>query len=125
MGFSPRVLPSIETFVAEFGIRPVPAEDGSYSFAFERTGMLSLVASEDGERVLMSLGWSPAYTEARQERRLLEAAGYDAVNQAMLHAGKSGDGMLLLTYDFTEDQVSPQVLDSTFRRLIELREGLR
>lgn len=121
MAFSSRTLPVVEAFVRSLDLPLKLAQDGSCSLAFARQGTLSLVPSERGDRILVSLAFTSRLTEAVADRRLLDLAGLDARNNVLIHAGKAEDGSHVLTVALPEDGFDLPLLDATVRRLQDLR----
>ena len=90
----------------------------------ERSGTLSLVASEDGRRVIVSLARVPFRSNVVTERRFLDLAGLDATTGMLIHAGMAPDGSLVLAMDIDDDKIDLQSIDRSLRRLLELHASL-
>lgn len=87
---------AIAAYAQSMGIAPHTAPDGAQSFAFERAGRLSFVASEEGD-VLMSLT-RPVIVEGAANLARLAALGRILPQDDMpLHAGltKAGQPVLI------------------------------
>lgn len=122
--FSPKSVQAIDDFVENLRMDHVaPSEDGSYSFAFERAGLLSFAPSADGKRAIMSL-------RARTSDRLtaddltlfLRVAQRDPVTQTPITAGMvSGD--FVLAANIPDDRFDLQQIELCLDRLIALHPG--
>ncbi len=117
-GFSSRASGVIGDFAASLGLAlSQPARDGSYSFAFQQSGLLTFTPSTDGRRVLMSLARRPTRMDEAMEQRAVAAAGYDATAGRMLHTGLAPDGSLLAILDLDDQELDLPTIESAFRTL--------
>jgi hypothetical protein len=123
-GFSSTAERVVEDFAAGLGLPAIRAPDGTYGFIFERSGTLSLVASEDGRRVIVSVARVPFWSNVVTERCFLDVAGLDATTGALVHAGMAPDGSLVLAMDIDDDKFDLQSIDRSLRRLFELHDSL-
>jgi type III secretion system chaperone SycN len=110
----------IESFAANMGVTARAAADHSYGFEFARSGRLSIVPSEDGERVIVCLARVPHRADTSMQRRLLNLAGFDSAGNAMVHAGMAPDGTFVLALSLEEERFDMQLLDEAFSKLSEL-----
>jgi type III secretion system chaperone SycN len=110
----------IESFAANMGVTAQAAADHSYGFEFARSGRLSIVPSEDGERVIVCLARVPHRADTSMQRRLLNLAGFDSAGSAMVHAGMALDGTFVLALSLEEERFDMQLLDEAFSKLSEL-----
>lgn len=80
----------VTAFASRFGLPAVAAEDGSVSFAFERSGRLTVQEAQTGE-VLVSLTRPILLEGLRNIAPLLGSAGFDPLGPA-IHAGLTRAG---------------------------------
>ena len=125
VGFSNATLQVIQRFAREIGIDAVPAADGSFSFEFSHSGLLSLNSSEDGRRVIVSLARQPYMPEAALEMRFFQQAGFDPSVNRFKHAGLAEDGTLVGAISVDEHDLSISTLDESFQQLINMHDGVR
>ncbi|GMO22170.1 MULTISPECIES: hypothetical protein [Bradyrhizobium] len=114
----------IETFAGNAGIVARPAPDFSYGFEFAERGTLSILAAEDGLRIIVCLSRLPRRTGSSVLKDLLVVAGYDPFSGAMVHAGLAVDGALALAIDMDEPRFDLQSLDEALSRLDELHRSI-
>ena len=114
----------IELFAANMGVTAQAAADHSYGFEFARSGRLSIVPSEDGQRVIVCLARVPHRADTSMQRRLFNLAGFDAVSNAMVHAGMAPDGTFVLALDLEEERFDMQLLDEALSMLSELHHSI-
>jgi hypothetical protein len=124
MAFSSQALQAIHGFAANLGLPAQPALDGSYSFVFERSGMLTLTSSTDGERVLLSLFMQPSRLDEDVERRLLDLAGPDITTNRFLSVGLTRDGGALFAVGIDDAEMGLPVLDTCLQQLMAARSAV-
>ena len=107
----------IEAFAASLGLPSKPARDGSYSFAFRQSGVLTLTPGSDG-RALISLARKPARPDRAAELKALAAARRDPTTNRFLHAGLATDGSLVFTIGLEAGAFDVPTLDSCFHQLV-------
>jgi len=99
---------TIAAFAGQLGL-PLPASpDGSYSFAFQQSGLVTFTAADGSDRVVMSLA-RPIGTSEASEERLLQLAGPDRTTGRFLHAGLARDGSALLAVSLDRNFGLPAV----------------
>ena len=107
---TPAARDTIGRFAAAMDLAPAMAEDGSFSFAFERSGVLTFTGLPIDDRVAISLARPSQGHASARRAAFLALAGHDAAAGRCLHAGLTLDGdlvasMVLDAGDFTLDQV--------------------
>lgn len=125
MSFSRLSQPALEAFAAHLGLPLRPAADGSVSFAFARSGTLSLTPSRDGGRILMSLARDGLHLDEARERRLLGLSGFDAAFDRAVHVGITRGGSVVFALALDDEEVSLPVLDACLRHLMDLHGTAR
>lgn len=123
--FSPRATQAIRDFVANLRMEDVsPAPDGSYSFAFERAGLLCFSPSADGRRAIMSLkSHSNDPATADRMRQFLSLAQHDPMTQMPITAGMVG-GAFVLAANIPDRDFDLQKIELCLDRLIALQGGI-
>jgi type III secretion system chaperone SycN len=114
----------IEQFAANMGVTAQAAADHSYGFEFARSGRLSIVPSEDGERVIVCLARVPHRVDTSMQRRLLDLAGFDPMSGAMVHAGMAPDGTFVFALNLEEERFDMQLLDEALSTLGERHDSI-
>jgi type III secretion system chaperone SycN len=114
----------IESFAANMGVAAQPAADHSYGFQFARSGRLSIVPSEDGERIIVCLARVPHRADTSTQRRLFGLAGFDPASGAMVHAGMTPDGTFVFALNVEEGRFDMQLLDEAFSTLNERHDSI-
>jgi hypothetical protein len=122
--FSPQIRQIIEAFAAsmEFSSMPAPAADGSYGFAFEQSGMLSLLPASDGQEVVMALCRKPISDDEAAMRRFFLQASLESGTSGPLHAGISADNLFCYATRIPVDEFDLPTLESNLRVLMEAHE---
>jgi hypothetical protein len=110
----------IESFAANIGLQANAAPDHSYGFEFARSGKLSIMPSEDGKRIIISLARAPVRPDISMQMRLLTFAGLDSASGAMIHAGIALNGMFVLAIDIEEERFDSQTLNDCLLKLMKL-----
>ena len=113
----PGPVSAVESFAASIGIPAAPDGDGCYSFDFEESGRLSVLASHDGEHVLVSLSRPILLGDLIGTGAALAAGGYDAASGMFLHAGLTRDGRPVLALDAPARGFDFPMLDGAFGTL--------
>lgn len=124
MPFSPQALQTIEGFAASLGLPATPSADGSYSFAFENSGTLTLTSAEDGERTLLSLFVRPHRLDTTVEQRIMSLAGPDITTNRFLSAGLTGDDGVIFAVDIDDAEMSLPTLETCMQQLLKARAGI-
>lgn len=122
VSFSNASLHAIETFAARTGVAAVAAQDGSYSFAFERSGILSFIPSEDGRRLILCMIRKPPYPDPARELRALALAGDDRQTGLTLLAGATAEGALALSFVLHDDEIDVPTVLACIDRLIDAQD---
>jgi hypothetical protein len=118
---SMRARQAIESFAAKMGVTARVAADHSYGFEFSRLGTLSILQSEDDDRVIVSLARVSNRVDALMQRHLLNLAGYESRSNTTLHAGIASGKTCVLALAFDDVNFSEQSLDEALFRLNELQ----
>ena len=113
------VLETVQLFAESMDIEAIPANDGSFTFLFERSGALTLTNSLEGDRIHVSLMRQPFRSDTSAEHRLLDQAGFDHLTNTFLHVGLTSDGSFVCATDIEVHQFDLPLLDQAFRRLTE------
>lgn len=113
----------IEAFAASLGLPATPARDGSYSFIFANSGVMSLTPAPDG-RTLVSLAQQPARPGRETEARVLAAARRDPATNHFLHTALAADGSLVFAFALEPAEFDLQSLDACLQQLIAVQEAL-
>jgi hypothetical protein len=121
--FSPQALTTVEGFCESLELPAFPARDGSYSFVFQRSGMLTITPARDG-RAIVSLARRPERADGPMLKRFFLAAGIDPTTNLALHAGLSKDGSLIYSVDFAVDDFTVPALHACLRNLIAAHDAL-
>lgn len=119
--FAPGPRLVVEAFAGSLGLPAVPARDGSYSFAFARSGLLTLTAAPDG-RTLVSLARQPARPGRDTEARALAAARPDPTTGRFLHAGLAADGSLVFVLALEPAEFDLPALDACLQQLVAVQD---
>jgi hypothetical protein len=122
--FSTMATRVIESFAAGMGIMPLEAEDHSYGFEFEKRGKLSIVPSEDNDRVIVCLARQPRRSYDSTRRLLLDLAGFNSSGNEAIHAGIAPDGSFVLAIDLDVARFDLQLLDQTLSELDALHDSI-
>lgn len=122
--FSPRATQAIHDFVTNLRMEDVtPFSDGSYSFSFERAGVLSFSPSADGKRAIMLLRSHDQNTKtANDMRQFLSLAQNDPVTQTPITAGMVG-GAFVLAANLPDSDFDLQKIELCLDRLIALHDS--
>lgn len=113
---------TIAAFAAQLGL-PLPVSpDGSYSFAFRQSGLVTFTAAEGSERVVMSLARRVQLGDAGEER-LLQLAGPDPATGQLLHTGVTRDGSAVFAVSLDEGFDLPAV-EAGLQRLLTAGRAL-
>ena len=121
-GFSHRAIGVIDSFVANLQLpQSEAAVDGSYSFAIDNVGFLSLTPSEDGERIIISLKRLADRQPSTDELLgFLKRAQFDPVIRRPVTAGMASDGGLVLAASFDDGTLDLPTIEGCIDRLGEL-----
>lgn len=115
--FAPGPRLVVEAFAAGLGLPANAARDGSYSFAFAQSGVLTLTAAADG-RTYISLARQPARPGRETEGRVLAAARRDPTTNRFLHAALAPDGSVVFAVALEPTEFDLPALDSCLQQLI-------
>lgn len=77
---------TVRQFAGQMDIDAYEAPDGAYSFDFERSGRLSILASDEG-MVIVSLTARLILGDIRGYARLAKLGGYDRDRDQVVHSG--------------------------------------
>lgn len=93
-------LSTVKQFAGQMDVDAYEAPDGAYSFDFEQSGRLSILASDEGQ-VIVSLTGRIVLGDLRGFARLASLGGYDIERDEMVHSGlnRSGQPVLALRAD--------------------------
>ena len=122
--FSQKTLNTISAFTNSMGLPTVPGPDGSFSFLFERSGNLTLTSSQDGDRIVVSLGRAPVAPDAAAQLQFLSKAGRDKTRNRFLNAGVAPDGSFVFVISIEEDDFTLQELEQVLDDLISAHDSL-
>ena len=86
----------IAEFAADMGLGEIVNVGGAFSFDFERTGRLSILADDTGSRILVSLTRGVMLTDLVGYGRLLGCAGYHPTHEVLIRAGVTPSGQPVL-----------------------------
>lgn len=123
MAFSPQALQTIEGFAANLGLPAMPSADGSYSFAFENSGTLTLTSAQDGERTLLSLFMRPHRLDWTVEQKIMSLAGPDITTNRFLSAGLLSDGVMFAV-SVDDAEMSLPTLETCMQQLLKARANI-
>lgn len=107
---------TLATFAASLGIEPVAAADGAVSFSFEKSGRLSVVATQIGD-VVISLTRPVIVEGAANLARVAALAEVGATDGQNFHAGLSGAGQPVLMTRVIVRELDPSRLEQIFDAL--------
>ncbi|MEM8597755.1 MAG: hypothetical protein AAGF76_14960, partial [Pseudomonadota bacterium] len=120
--FDDRSRQTVFDFAGSMGVMARENQDGSFTFTFEKTGDLSLLASGD-ERVgnegpiVMSLSREQARDNPALMLELTRLSGFEPSTNFSLHAGRARDGSIVLSMAIPRDQFDLSALENGFDRL--------
>ena len=86
---------TVQQFAGQMDIDAYEAPDGAYSFDFEHSGRLSILANEEGQ-VIISLTGRIILGDLRGFARLAGLGGYDAGRDHLVHCGLNRAGQPVL-----------------------------
>jgi hypothetical protein len=112
---------AIDSFAAKIGVTARAAADHSYGFEFFSLGTMSILQSEDDDRVIVSLARVSNRNDALMQKRLLNLAGFDSQSGITVHAGIAPDGTYVLALALDEKDFDEQSLNEALFRLDELQ----
>jgi hypothetical protein len=123
MAFPERARLAIESFAGNVGLVAVPATDGSYSFAFERSGVLTFTPASDGERTLLSL-FAPDHRPGPQaDATLIGLAGPEISTGRFLSVGLSRDGGIVLAVSLDNADIDLPAIEECLQQLLAARQA--
>ena len=121
MEFSQRFAEVINAFAHQLQLPGAqPSKDGSVSFEFERAGTMTLAASANGKRVILSLTAEVTLQTVDDLRVHLERARFDDVTRLPISAGLTTNGARVLAANIPDDRFDLQTLEGSLDRLIEI-----
>ena len=125
VGFSGRALKTIEDFTANIEMQGIsPASDGSFTFAFEHAGIMSLTPSTDGKRAILSLKQMPQRQQLAEDlKAFFKLAQFDPITQKPITTGMASDGGLILAASIDENDFNLPTVETCLDRLIELHSA--
>ncbi len=115
---------TIEAFAANIGVQAHAAADGSYGFELARSGKLSIVPSEDGKRLIISLSRAQKRADISTQMRLLRVAGFDPVSGDMIYAGIARDGLYVFALSIEDERFDAHTLNDALSKLITLHNSI-
>jgi type III secretion system chaperone SycN len=121
--FSPQARNTIEGFSESLGLPAQAARDGSFSFQFQRSGILTITPAKDG-RAIVSLERRPERLDADVLKRFLLAAEIDPTTSRALHAGLSQDGSLIYALDCNGEELTVPDLHACLSSLIAAHDAV-
>lgn len=120
--FSNASLHAIESFAERTGITPVPARDGTFSFSFERSGILSFVPADNGDKLIVFMMRTPRYPDPDREQKALAIAGEDRYTGHTLHAGVTADGAIVLSFVLDSNAIDVPTVLACIDRLVNAQD---
>lgn len=123
MAFPERARLAIESFAANVGLDAAPAGDGSYSFVFERSGVLTFTPASEGERTLLSLSVSGYRSGPRADAALLDLAGPEVSTGRFLSVGLTRDGDVVLAVALDNADIGLPAIEECLQQLISARQA--
>lgn len=117
MNFSTPARQVIEGFAAQLGISTMPASDGSHSFLFESSGLLTFTAGSRNQ-VIMSLARRPRMMNDAVKARALSMAGPDASGSMFLHAGLAANDQIVFALVLEAEDFTLPAIESGLQRLL-------
>lgn len=103
---------TVRQFAGQMDIEAYEAPDGAYSFDFEQSGRLSILANDEGQ-VIVSLTGRIFLGDLRGFARLASLGGYDRDRDALVHCGVNRAGQPVLAQRCEPVAFSlPQLLES-------------
>ncbi len=122
MDFAQRSVSAINEFAHLLQLpAATPSDDGSFSFHFERAGMMTLTASGDGSRIILSLTENQSGPNTAEDLQSHFArAQFDAVTRLPITAGMAANGARILAANIPETRFDLQTLETCLDRLIDM-----
>lgn len=122
--FNSQFRQTIEAFAAsmQFPSMPPAARDGSYTFVFEHSGVLSLLPASDSGEVVMALGRKPISDGEAFLRGFLLQASLEYLTTGPLHAGMTGDGLYCYATRVPADEFDLSTLEQNLKHLMRAHE---
>jgi hypothetical protein len=108
----------------QFAAMPAPAADGSYTFVFEHSGTLSLLATRDRKHIVMALGRMPVSDDETFIRRFFMGAALEALTSGPLHAGIAPDGACYYATVIAGEEFDLPTLESNLNQLFAAHEAV-
>lgn len=124
MVFSNQAMEAIRALAESMGLPAHPAIDGSFSFAFERSGTLTLTSATSGERTIVSLHAPLDRLDQATEEQLFSLAGPDASTGRFLSAGLTADGSALFAVSLDDEEMSLPALEVAMQQLFAARASV-
>lgn len=117
---------TIEAFAAsmEFNAAPEMAADGSYTFAFESSGVLSILPASDGREIVMALGRKPISDNETFLRRFLLSASLESYTSGPLHAGMTAAGLFCFATRIPIDRFDLPTLEANLNQLMAAHDSV-
>lgn len=122
--FSNRARIAIERFAETLGCAARAAADQSYGFSLSRSGTLTFLPTEDGNRIIVALGRQPNRSDLGLQLRFLALAGPQSGSATFVHAAMTADETMVLATDIDDEGCDVQSLDQAVSRLIELQQSV-
>ena len=123
MNFSTPATQVIEGFAAQLGISTAPSPDGSHSFLFESSGLLTFTAGNRNQ-VIISLARRPGIMTDAVAARALSLAGPDAGGRMFLHAGRAANEQIVFAVVVEQADFTLPTIESGLQRLLPASAAL-
>lgn len=119
MQFSTASQHVIEAFAANMGITAQTAADNSYAFVFAQSGVLTIIPSEDGQRIIICLALDKHKIDPLFHDRFIRLGGPDFHLGIMLHTAMGENGSFVLATSIDQADFTLQLLDQIVFTLID------
>lgn len=123
VAFSRQAISTIDEFAASMSIVARPAVDGSYSFAFQRSGTLTFTSTPTGETVLLSLHVSVPFINDETELRLMQLAGPERSTNRVLSVGTTRNGGAMLVVKIGDQEMNLPQIETCLQQLLAARSA--
>lgn len=107
---------TVRQFAGQMDVDAYEAPDGAYSFDFEQSGRLSILANDEGQ-VIVSLTGRIILGDLRGFAMLAALGGYDRDRDVVVHCGMNRSGQPVLALRAEPVSFSLPVLTEAFSNL--------